>query len=99
MPIPPLGFRTAPMAMVPSWQERQSLVGPNGCGSGPALSVGLAYTVYTWGSRSLFQSGDSGVALWGVWQKMQTRFSVKARTCPVPDTDRLCRVPRMSEDP
>src|SRR5262245_7623435 len=48
---------------------------------------------------SLFHSGDCGVALCGVWQKMQTRFSVRARTVPGPVTERLCRVPTMSDVP
>jgi hypothetical protein len=40
--MPPNGSRTAPIAIVPSWQLRQSFVDPDGWGSGPALSVGLA---------------------------------------------------------
>ena len=46
---------------------------------------------------SLFQSGDEGVALCGVWQKTQILVSVEARTVPGPLTERLCFVLTMSE--
>src|SRR5262249_22288382 len=44
----------------------------------------------------LFHSGESGVALCGVWQKTQMRVSVRARMLPRPLTDRLCLVSTMS---